>query len=587
MNSYLYKIDETSYNKPVQLAERIWWVGAYLKDDSFQCHPYLIENGDQSILIDPGSNITIKETLRKIEKIIPFKNIRYFICHHQDPDITASLCLIDSMIERKDAMVITHWRAEALLKHYGLKTPFYRIEEHNWKLIAGTRTLRFVYTPYLHFPGAFVTYDVEECILFSSDIFGGLTNNWTLVAQDEGIIDGIRLFHEHYMPSREILNSGLQRIEKLHLKMIAPQHGSIIPHHLIEFVINSLKNIDCGLFLLSERETNIHYLSKVNKLLSDLMETMIIYRDFSDIANALYEITNRMIPLSKLEFYTLTQDGKALLFAPDSRYRGIIMQTPKEYADILGIDMKKWLDLYENVFTKISINEEHLLVSPLFSPEYKVIKSIAVFHLDRDIDINEEITKMLTHINVPLEVALEREFLFRKLDMESKAIYEQSIRDQLTGMFNRIYMHDTIKRVMELHDRGENKGVSLALFDIDHFKSINDTFGHNVGDKVLKKVAGVILEKSRKYDLPVRFGGEEFALFLLAATSEKAFEAAERIRIEVSELDFGEDLNYRKITISAGVSTREQKESLEDFIQRADAKLYKAKDCGRNMVCFV
>ncbi|MBF0473442.1 MAG: GGDEF domain-containing protein [Nitrospirae bacterium] len=95
------------------------------------------------------------------------------------------------------------------------------------------------------------------------------------------------------------------------------------------------------------------------------------------------------------------------------------------------------------------------------------------------------------------------------------------------------------------------------------------------------------LEKSRKYDLPVRFGGEEFALFLLAATSEKAFEAAERIRIEVSELDFGEDLNYRKITISAGVSTREQKESLEDFIQRADAKLYKAKDCGRNMVCFV
>jgi len=169
----------------------------------------------------------------------------------------------------------------------------------------------------------------------------------------------------------------------------------------------------------------------------------------------------------------------------------------------------------------------------------------------------------------------------------AEAVYEQSIRDQLTGMFNRIYMHDTIKRIMELHDRGENKGVSLALFDIDHFKSINDTFGHNAGDKVLKRVAGVILEKSRKYDLPVRFGGEEFALFLLSADSKNAFEFAERIRIAVSALDFGDDLKGRKITISAGIASREPKESIEDFMQRADAKLYKAKDSGRNMVCFV
>lgn len=588
MNKFLEKMNDGSYSKPLQLAERIWWVGCYIKNDPFQCHSYLIENGDQSILIDPGSNLTIKETLRKIEEVTPFKNIRYFICHHQDPDITASLNLIDNMIARRDAVIITHWRAEALIKHYRLKTPFYRIEEHNWELIAGSRVLKFVYTPYLHFPGAFVSYDIEEGILFSSDIFGGLMNEWTLVAEDEGIIDGIRLFHEHYMPSREILSSGLERIEKLHLNMIAPQHGSIIPHDLIEFVINTLKNTDCGLYLLSERETNIHYLSKVNKLLSDLMETMVIYRDFRDIANALYEITSRMIPCHRLEFYTLAQDNKALLFSPKSRYRGVIVDIPKDYEGILGIDMKRWLDLYKDIFIKMELkNKGYCLISPLFSPDYKVIKSIAVFLLERDIEINEEISKMLAHINVPLEVALEREFIFRKLDLENKAVYEQSIRDQLTGMFNRIYMHDTIKRIMELHDRGENKGVSLVLFDIDHFKSINDTFGHNVGDKVLKKVAGVILEQTRKYDLPVRFGGEEFALFLLSINSQNAFENAERIRASVSALDFGDELNGRTVTISAGIATREPRESLEDFIGRADSKLYKAKDCGRNMVCFV
>ena len=71
------------HKKPVQIADRIWWVGHVLPDDPFQCHVYLIENGDQSVLVDPGSMLTFKHTLAKIEQIMPFSQIRYFICHHQ------------------------------------------------------------------------------------------------------------------------------------------------------------------------------------------------------------------------------------------------------------------------------------------------------------------------------------------------------------------------------------------------------------------------------------------------------------------------------------------------------------------------
>lgn len=136
--------------RPFRLAEGVWWVGHYLADDPFQCHAYLIENGDQSVLIDPGSKLTFQHVLGKVEDVLPFTRIRYFICHHQDPDITSTLPLIDQLVSRKDAVIISHWRAIALLKHYGLDLPFWCVEQNGWHLNAGGRRLKFILTPYLH-----------------------------------------------------------------------------------------------------------------------------------------------------------------------------------------------------------------------------------------------------------------------------------------------------------------------------------------------------------------------------------------------------------------------------------------------------
>jgi flavorubredoxin len=112
-------IEGADLGHAVPLGDRVWWVGHHQQDDVFQCHVYLIEQEDQSVLLDPGSNLTFGRTLAKIEEIIPFSSIRYFVCHHQDPDIAAALPAVDSMVRRPDAVLVTHWRAQMLLKHYG------------------------------------------------------------------------------------------------------------------------------------------------------------------------------------------------------------------------------------------------------------------------------------------------------------------------------------------------------------------------------------------------------------------------------------------------------------------------------------
>ena len=78
-------------SKSVQIAENIYWVGNEIPDDQFQCHVYLIVNGDESVLIDPGSRITWPETRKKIQEHIPLESIKYLVCHHQDPDITGAI----------------------------------------------------------------------------------------------------------------------------------------------------------------------------------------------------------------------------------------------------------------------------------------------------------------------------------------------------------------------------------------------------------------------------------------------------------------------------------------------------------------
>lgn len=584
---------EINTSDPIQLANRIWWVGHALENDKLQCHVYLIENGTDSVLIDPGSQLTFKYVLKKVEQIIPFNHIRYFICHHQDPDITGALPLIDQLITREDASIISHWRAIALLKHYGLKLPFICVEEHQWTLtLSEERTLNFIFTPYLHFPGAFCTFDASTGVLFSSDIFGAFTETFSLFAYDESFFEGIRFFHEHYMPSNELLFHGLTKLEAYPIKMIAPQHGSIIPDNMVEFYFNQLKNVDCGIYTLTQTSADILHLSKLNTVLRDFMKTMVVHKSFSDIGQSILELMKRILPVVSFECYAINESGMILHICRENLFKGIAAKMPMGFEDIIGMDTHQWETRFKNIL--VTDNEDKDLTAgsapctcafmPLTSSENIKVNGLVKISFSEPMELDEETVQTLLQIATPLSVAVEREMIQRSMELEKQRLYEQAMTDSLTGLYTRVYMNEALKRIFHIQDRNPETTLGVILFDIDHFKRINDTYGHNKGDEVLKTVASQILETVRSSDIPVRIGGEEFAVFITGKDAKTADKIAERVRSKVEGLIFSDPMENERLTISAGVAFRVPKQPLEDFIHRADTALYQAKQQGRNRI---
>ncbi len=174
-------------------------------------------------------------------------------------------------------------------------------------------------------------------------------------------------------------------------------------------------------------------------------------------------------------------------------------------------------------------------------------------------------------------------------DVTEIAIYEQKLiemnmKDGLTGIYNRRYFEGRIK---EEFDRNKRYGqsFSLCMFDLDHFKRINDTCGHLYGDSVLQSVAEMITATIRTSDILVRYGGEEFCLMLPETGLENAAATAERCRAAIEGYAFMHQNERLRITISLGVAElTDNIVSPESLIEKADQALYEAKKAGRNRV---
>ncbi len=163
-------------------------------------------------------------------------------------------------------------------------------------------------------------------------------------------------------------------------------------------------------------------------------------------------------------------------------------------------------------------------------------------------------------------------------------IYRMTTVDGLTQVFNRRYFEDAIERELS-RSRRYTRPLSLVLLDIDHFKKINDTYGHLAGDAVLKELALTVRARTRREDVFARYGGEEFALLLPEVDQKGAMLLAEKARKLVEKHRFQFDGAHIVVTMSAGVATMVKKtENPNELIRRADEKLYEAKTGGRNRV---
>lgn len=208
--------------------------------------------------------------------------------------------------------------------------------------------------------------------------------------------------------------------------------------------------------------------------------------------------------------------------------------------------------------------------------------------------LNEDELKMIIiemlaeHNDKHIENDLLQDLVRRYVDINHKlkdtlAVVEKlSNTDQLTGLNNRHYFVKAFDRELRRYQR-YGEVFTLIMFDLDHFKLVNDKFGHDVGDEVLKMTAHLTRICFRDVDIIARWGGEEFIVLVVGAELDEGLKVAERLRgtIDIHEFDV-----VGNKTISLGVSTISAGDSMEMVIKRADEALYEAKSSGRNRVCY-
>jgi diguanylate cyclase (GGDEF)-like protein len=218
-----------------------------------------------------------------------------------------------------------------------------------------------------------------------------------------------------------------------------------------------------------------------------------------------------------------------------------------------------------------------------FLPSALFICNLSAQYAQQRAEVREA-KRLAEHSRDALQAETEKAHrLNAELQDALSVIQEISIRDVLTGLYNRRHLLDRLDVEKKRADRTGQR-FWIVILDIDHFKRINDTFGHLQGDEVLKSVAGIVQTSLRETDFCARFGGEEFVMVLEQSGPNGALVCAERARCLVESATFpalGDDF---QVTVSLGVTGYQPKEEISQTISRADEALYRAKHAGRNRV---
>ncbi len=195
--------------------------------------------------------------------------------------------------------------------------------------------------------------------------------------------------------------------------------------------------------------------------------------------------------------------------------------------------------------------------------------------------LNEELNKRSQQLEIALASLDMKLFETERAKEEAEKL---AITDPLTGLYNRRYLEEKLSHEL-IRAKAYSRYLSIIMADIDYFKKINDTYGHKVGDEVLKGLALILKANIRGEDVVARYGGEEFVIVLPNVSKYDAYRIAERIRIEIEETSFKEIGVPEKITVSFGISSfPDDGEEAIDLLKKADQALYQAKSLGRNRV---
>ena len=369
------------------------------------------------------------------------------------------------------------------------------------------------------------------------------------------------LFSKDYFACNIATRGYAMKIENLNIEAILPQHGSIIRKEMIKPVISRLRLLDCGLYMLDDRESDVFVLNKLDEILKRLFKSVISSSDFNVIAEKLYKNIKSEIP--EVERIVIVGRVKHL-----SKKETLVLEVDEHGVNERFIVGKLKV---EGFVYKEDLETEEIKVGNIYIFARRLpTKKLEFFRL------------LFKHIKYALAVSLEREISYELLEREKEELQEQVVIDPLTKLHNRTYLFDFLKRTVK-NSIKLGFPVSLAVIDIDFFKEVNDTHGHLVGDCVLRELAGILKESFRSSDCVARYGGEEFVVVLPFSSLKYACKKLEEVRKTIEQHRFCGKKKLR-LTISVGVTEYKRNEPIKRFLKRADKNLYKAKNTGRNKV---
>ena len=177
------KLREFDNESAVAISRDIFWIGFYEASSKLHCNPYILIDETDVVLFDPGSIPDFPLVMRKVIDLVNPRDISLIVTSHQDPDVCGNLAVVEDVVERPGLRVAAHTNTLRLIQHLGLSSEFFAVEKNDHRIELGSgRVLEFIDVPYLHAPGAIMTYDTKTHSLFSGDLFGAIGDEWSLFA---------------------------------------------------------------------------------------------------------------------------------------------------------------------------------------------------------------------------------------------------------------------------------------------------------------------------------------------------------------------------------------------------------------------
>lgn len=279
----------------------------------------------------------------------------------------------------------------------------------------------------------------------------------------------------------------------------------------------------------------------------------------------------------------LNEKSRELAFSESS---GLTRWEMKNIRFALGEGVAGWVakhkkpvlieDVREDARFKVVDDQTRRMVSMIAAPLMVKRRVIGVVCLT-----TREESHSFTHNELELVVLMSAHI---SLALENNRLYEISVLDGLTNVYNRRYLEQRMIEEVAYSSR-YGKPLSVILLDIDFFKPLNDTYGHQAGDHVLQKVSAILSTALREYDVVARYGGEEFVVILPTTPKQVGASIAERLRVSISETIFRHKDKEIRCTISLGVAAfPDDGKDPDSLIAASDAALYRSKESGRNQV---